>query len=109
MGEAEVPAGSVEQLSDLATSELLRRLKDADEAAKLPGTGLLNLVLLIQKQREPDKDPVEQVELDLLEVIANADLPADRKRELVETELKALTERAGALTDALRGEPDGRV
>ena len=91
--------GGLDALEKLAHDELERRLKDPEERAKLPGTGLLNLYLIFAKQKEPKKVEEEDVDLDVLEMIAATDLPADRKAELVEQERARLRERLEALEE----------
>jgi hypothetical protein len=99
LGDDAIPESSLSQLDRLATGELLRRLEDDEEAAKLPGTGLLNLVLLIQKQKEPEKKPEDTADLDVLEIVKNTDLPEERKQELIKAERERLTERLRELED----------
>ena len=105
------PSSSVEELAfeleALAIKELRRRLKDPVARMQLPGTGLLNLVLGFQKQREPGKDKLpEPVELDVLEIVAGADLPDARKRELLNAELGQVEARRESLTRALEEEDE---
>lgn len=88
-------------LEELAEKELRRRLEDPEEAKKLAGTGLLNLVVLIQKQKEPEKVTDEDVDLDVLEVIRNTDLPEHRKQELITEEIALMEVRKQELLDAL--------
>lgn len=100
----------IEDLEALAKAELLKRLKDPAEARKLAATGLLNLVIVFEKQKPPEKPQDDSVDLDPLEVIAATDLPDDRKRELIEQELVKMDERRVALLGALEvsdGETDG--
>jgi hypothetical protein len=99
-------SGRVDALFNEVISELERRFKDEGERAKLPGTGLLNLGLLLLKQREPEKPKDEGEEIDPLEVINSVDLPDDRKRELILQELDRLDTLRAGLTNALEVDDD---
>jgi hypothetical protein len=98
-------AGS-RSLEELAESELRRRLEDPEEARKLAGTGLLNLVLSFEKQKALVKLEDLDEDIDPLEVINSVDLPDDRKRELILQELDRLDTLRVGLTNALEVEDD---
>jgi hypothetical protein len=87
--------------------ELLRRLDDPEQAAKLPGTGLLNLGVAAVKMMQPQKKQDEEIELDILDIINKTDLPEERKRELLAAELGQLETRRRDLYSALEGEKNG--
>jgi hypothetical protein len=94
-------SGRVDALFNEVISELERRFKDDGERAKLPGTGLLNLGLLLLKQREPEKPKDQDEDIDPLEVINSVDLPEDRKQQLIRQELDRLDTLRAGLTNAL--------
>ena len=97
----------LEQVAALALRELKLRLEDPEEANKLPGTGLLNLVNAAAKALAPTKEKQKDgVEASLAEILKDADLPDDRKHALVEEELARVEAQRQALREALEGDED---
>ena len=73
--------------------ELNRRLGDPELAKDLPGTALIGLAKEYLKAQKPQTDTGPSVVPDVLDLIDHPGLPADRKRALVEQEIRACENR----------------
>ncbi len=85
------------ELERLIEDELLRRLQDPKAAAELPAHSLARLYDSVTKAKKPDEKEEDTVEQDILEILENTDLPADRKLELITKERERLNERIDTL------------
>lgn len=97
---------------ELGLSELRRRLNDPDEAAKIPATGLINLLLAQEKRREREdenrKHREEQpVRGNAVELILLMDLSPERKRALLEEERDRLEKEYARVISLLVEDEDG--
>lgn len=102
--EAVVTEVDFEALSDDILREIQRRLGSESERQKLAPTILLQLGRDILKTRDEERAHEEYEPPELSEIIADAGLPADRKRQLVRSEILRVTaelDRLNAMLDAL--------
>lgn len=94
------------ELDELILLEVKERLGDPDRRREIPGTVLMQLARDVFRVREQEAArKVEQIEepTPLSEIIDQAGLPAERKRQLVREEILRVT----AELDALNGMLDG--
>lgn len=98
--------GTADDVIDMAVAELGRRLRD--EPAELPSGTLYKLAELASKTAERRAAAAAQAlqeerETDVLDVVRNTNLPADRKRALIEKEIARLQGRVSELEAELDG------
>lgn len=96
----------MDDVDALILGELQRRLADETRRAEIPGTVLVQMAREVYKARAAKAarvvDEVEEPP-QLAEIIANAGLPAARKRELVREEILRATGELDRLKEMLDG------
>ena len=75
---------------ELAEQELRRRLENPIAAKDIPGGQLATLFVNLQKAEKPPEDEDTGPQKSVLELVRDADLPVERKRELIRVEVKRL-------------------
>ena len=85
-----MPSPPEKSTLELAEQELRRRLENTVEAADIPGGQLATLYVNLSKAEKPPEDEDTGPQKSVLELVRDADLPAERKRELIAAEVRRL-------------------
>ena len=105
VGDEQRPFGEVlEELGTLAISEMRRRLSSGDTDG-IPGSALMGVIAAYLKYREAEeevKQEAQETGKDIIDLVLEAGLPADRKIALLDEEHQRTSDRLARIEDVRR-------